>query len=357
MDLISLKRYLDLPYSDGGQRSDAYQRMLELLAETVTANAIDIDHAECERFKAEVAGIREHFGPEGSSEQFSQAVTAISTALERHNRAVSNLARRQGNELQNMVAMLTQTIKSMGAGSEMSATNLEAIAGQLKRASALEDIYQLRLRLGECLKNVRDEATRQRNESQGSVRKLKQELSASQQRLANHGIETDVDRVTGFAGRSAAEVAIHEAADEPEPHFVVVAVLGKMQAINARFGYTVGDEVLCDFAARVAGRLCSRAAFYRWSGPTVIGILQRSEAGNAIRAEVAKVVEDPITKSLVNGEQNAFLTTSAVSMVLPVTPPAGEIIARIDRFVAAQIPNQFCEAGQAAVARDDTALK
>jgi GGDEF domain-containing protein len=343
MDLISLKRYLDLPYGDG-ERSNAYQGMLELLAATVTEHPIDIDHAECDRFKSEVAGIRGRFSRDASSEQFSLAVSAISTALERHHRAVNSLARRQGSELQNMVAMLTQTIKSMGAGSEHSASNLEMIAGQLKRASALEDIYQLRLRLGDCLKNLRDEATRQRNENQGSVQKLKQELAASQQRLANHGIETDVDRVTGFAGRSAAEVAIHEAAEEPEQHYVVVAVLGKMQSINARFGYAVGDEVLCDFAARVAGRLCSRAAFYRWSGPAVIGILRRAETINAIRAEVARVAEDPITKSLVNGEQNAFLTTSAVSMVLPVAPPAGEIIARIDNFVAAQIPKQHCEA-------------
>lgn len=269
---------------------------------------------------------------------------AISQALERHNRSVSNLVHRQGSELQNMISMLAQTIRSLGSASEVSARNLESIAGQLKQASALEDIYQLRIRLGECLKNVCDEATRQRTEGQSRVQVMKQGLAVSQQRLSHHGIETDIDRVTGFAGRSAAEVAIHEAAEAGDSRYVAVAVLEKMQLINARFGYAVGDEVLCEFAALVAGRLCSRAEFYRWSGPTVIGILRRSEPLHVIRAEVSRVIEVPISKSLVTGSQNAFITTTPASMVIPVAPPPADIIARIDRFVAAQLPKEYREA-------------
>ncbi len=337
MALISIKRYLD------ASSPEAYQRMLELLIETVTGHPIDIDHAECERFKSEVAKIQETIGADPTGEQFSQAVEAISQALERHHRSVSNLVQRQGNELQNMISMMAQTIRSLGSASEVSAKNLEGIAVQLKQASALEDIYQLRMRLADCLKNVCDEATRQRTEGQSRLQGMKHELAASQKRLSNHGIEIDIDRVTGFAGRSAAEVAIHEAVEAGDSRYVAVAVLGKMLLINARFGYAVGDEVLCEFAALVAGRLCSRAAFYRWSGPTVIGILQRSEPLHVIRAEVSRLVEVPITKSLTTGSQNAYITTTAASMVVPVASPATEVIASIDRFVAAQIPREYCE--------------
>jgi len=337
MALISIKQYLDLA------SADAYQSMLELLAETVTEHPIDIDHAECERFKSEVAKIQGSFGSDATGEQFSQTVVAISQALERHHRSVGNLVRHQGSELQNMVTMLTQTIASLGSASEVSARNLESIAVQLKQASALEDIYQLRVRLAECLKHVCHEATRQRAEGKSRVQVMKHELAAAQQRLCNHGIETDIDRVTGFAGRGAAEVAIHEAAGSSDTYYAAVAVLGKMQLINARFGYAVGDEVLCEFAALVAGRLCSRAAFFRWSGPTVIGLLQRSEPLHTIRAEVSRLVEVPITKSLVTGSQNAYITTTAASTVIPVTPPPADIIARIDSFVAAQIPKEYLE--------------
>jgi GGDEF domain-containing protein len=337
MALISIKRFLDL--SSG----DAYRHMLELLVETVSEHPINLDHAECERFKAELAEIQERFGADPAGEQFSEAVGSVSQALEQHHRSVANLVRQQGSELQNMIGMLTQTITSLGSASETSARHLEAIALRLKQASALQDICQLRLRLGACLKNMCDEAARQRQESQGNLQVLKEELAATQQRLSNHGIQTEIDRVTGFAGRSAAEVALHDAVQAPESRYVVVAVLGKMQAINARFGYAVGDEVLCEFAARVAGRLCSRAAFYRWSGPTILGILQRPEPLHVVRAEAGRIIEAPIAKSLISGQQNAFISTSAASLVIPVAPPAGELIARIDNFVHGQIPLEYCQ--------------
>ena len=44
---------------------------------------------------------------------------AISQALERHHRSVSNLVQRQGSELQNMISMLAQTIRSLGSASEV----------------------------------------------------------------------------------------------------------------------------------------------------------------------------------------------------------------------------------------------
>jgi GGDEF domain-containing protein len=102
----------------------------------------------------------------------------------------------------------------------------------------------------------------------------------------------------------------------------------------------VGDEVLCEFAARVARKLCSNATFYRWSGPTIVGVLQRTEPLHVIRAEVTRVTEAPISKSLMNGLQNAFITTSAALSVMSIAPPAAELIAKVDRFVAEQVPKE-----------------
>ena len=147
--------------------------------------------------------------------------------------------------------------------------------------------------------------------------------------------------MTGLAGRAAAEVAIQQAANAPNSQYIMVAVLGKMQAINSRFGYAVGDEVLCEFAARIAGRLCSHATFYRWSGPTVIGLLQRTEPLHVIRTEVSRVAETPVSKSLTSGLQNAFITTAPAWLVLPVALPAGDLIMQIDKFVTAQVPKEY----------------
>ncbi|MGC2108714.1 MAG: GGDEF domain-containing protein [Candidatus Korobacteraceae bacterium] len=336
MALISIKRYLD------GPPSEIYQRLLTLLIDTVAPHPVDVDHAECERYRAGITHIQEHFPADATGEQLLEAAEAISHLIESYNRSVTEFVHRQGDELQNMISMLTGTIKSLGSASEHSAKNLEVIETQLKRASALEDIHQLRLRLAECLHKVRDEAARQKNENQVNLDSLKNELASSQHRMAHHGIASVTDPVTGLASRSAAEVAIHEAANIGDIRYLLVAVLGKMQSINARFGYAVGDEVLCEFAARVAGRLCSNASFFRWNGPTIVGILKRPQPMHVVRAEAGRVLEAPISKSLMNGLQNAFITTSAAWSLFPITPPGAELITKIDRFVVGQIPKEFC---------------
>lgn len=320
---------------------ETYQRMLAMLAETATLHPVDIDHTECERFKSEIGRIQERFSSEAKSEQLMVAAGAISQAVASYNQSVTNFIERQGNELQNMISMLTATIMSLGSASDLSAKNLGAIEVQLKSASALEDIRVLRVRLAECLNNVRHEGARQRNETQVSIDSLKHELASSRHRLEHHGIASTTDPATGLASRSAAEVAIHEAANAGDTQYLMIAVLGKMQAINARFGYSVGDEVLCEFAARVVGRLCSHANFYRWSGPTIVGVLQRTEALDVVQSEVCRVTEAPISKALVNGQQNAFITTSAAWLVLPIAPPAADLILKIDQFVTEQIPKEY----------------
>lgn len=335
MPMISIKRYLDFP---AGQK---LQRVVAILAETVTRGPVEVDLSECERFQEEIACIQNRFPAEASVEQLHEAANEIANALERHNRVVGGLIRGQESELQSMIGMLTYTLRSLGSASETSVKNLDSIASQLKHASALGDMRELRLRLDECLKNVRSEAARQKHDNQEKMHVLSEGLSATQQRLSAHGIEADVDRVTGFAGRNAAEVAIHEATNRQETHYVVVAVLSKLQAVNLRFGYSVGDEVLCEFAARVAGSLCNDAQFYRWNGPTLIAILKRTEPLHVLRAEVGRILEEPIVKSLAGGTQNAFITLSATSLVLALARPAGDLIKRIDAFVTSQVPHEL----------------
>ena len=336
MALISIKRYLD------GPPSETYQRILALLVDTITQRPVDVDHAACEKFCGEVLRIQNEFSGASTREQLQEAVDSLNQLLERYNRTVSEFVHRQGDELQNMISMLAATIKSLTSASENSAKNLEAIELELKRTSALDDIYQLRLRLAECLNHVRDEAARQKSESCTNLDQLKNELASTQYRLSHHGIASVTDPVTGLASRSAAEVAILEAVNAGDIRYLLVAVLGKMQAINARFGYAIGDEVLCEFAARVAGRLCSNAAFFRWNGPTIVGILKRPQAIHGVRAEVGRVLEAPISKSLLNGLQNAFITTSAAWDLLPIGPPGRELITKVDQFVSAQIPKEYC---------------
>jgi GGDEF domain-containing protein len=334
MEMISIKQFLDAT----GDSSNLNRRTIELLADTVSQHPCDFDPGASGRFKSEISEVVDGLDSEVSNEQFTRAVHAIHEALQHRNLAANDLFRNQSSELQNMIVMLTQAIRSLTSASEASSHNLDSIATDLKQASALEDIYRLRLRLSECLERVCDEAARQKNDSKDRLETLRQRLVESQQRLAHSGFSTDLDRITGFAGRSTAEAAIRSAVDEGGSRYIVLAVLERMPTINSLFGYAVGDELLCEFATALAGRMASRAVFYRWSGPAVVGILQRLVPLHVVRAEVGRVLSElHISKSIDDGEQTAFITTSAAFQVVPAAAPADALIAGFDKFLAAKI--------------------
>lgn len=105
-----------------------------------------------------------------------------------------------------------------------------------------------------------------------------------------------------------------------------------------RFGYALGDEVLWEFAARVAGGFCNDAQFFRWRDPTLLGIIKRYQPLHIVQEEVHQLLETPVMKSLSGARQNAFITLAPSWMVVPAAAPATDIIKKIDSFVNAQIP-------------------
>jgi GGDEF domain-containing protein len=332
MPLISIKKYLDLA------NSGDYRPILDLLADTVTQHPIAFNSGQSEQFRSDVAAILGQLSVPVDVEQFSTATAAISQALERHNQFVATLISNQSGELQNMVIMLTQAIRSLGSASDVSVRNLEEIAVQLKRTSTLEDVAQLRKRLSECLENLRNETARQKDEHHHNLQALHVKLAESQRRLAKHDIAADVDPVTGFAGRHTAERLIQETLDATKTAFLLVTVLKGIQAINSLFGYDIGDEMMCEFSTALAAHFPSPAAICRWSGPTIVVLLHRPGPIQVLRMELGHAVAAvPTSKVIASGGRKAMANFTTETFVIPVTSPAGGLFSQIDEFVATRV--------------------
>jgi GGDEF domain-containing protein len=332
MPLISIRKYLDLA------NSGDYRPTLDLLAETVTQHPIAFNAAQSEHFRSDVAAILGQLTVPVDVEQFTAAVSAINQALKSHNQSVATLIGNQSGELQNMVIMLTQAIRSLGAASDVSARNLEEIAVQLKHASTLEDVAQLRKRLSECLEKLRTETARQKDDHHRNLQALHVKLAESQRHLAKQGIAADVDPVTGFAGRRTAERSIQETLDARKTGFLLITVLKGIQAINSLFGYDVGDEMMSAFSTALAAQFPSPPAICRWSGPTIVVLLHRPGPIQVLRMELGHAVAAaPTSKVIARRGRNALASFTTETLVIPVTSPAGGLFSQIDEFVATRV--------------------
>jgi diguanylate cyclase (GGDEF)-like protein len=240
--------------------------------------------------------------------------------------------------LHNIISMLTQTMTLIGESSQESAQRLHEIEVQLTRAVMIEDVQQLRMQLDECLRDLRAEANRQKAQAAAQALEIQRQVERANQNIAAIKAGDEIDGVTGLPGRSAAMAVFSKNLGTPGHRYVVIAVVNRMQSINARFGHEVGDQVIKIIADFARVKLSGADYLFRWSGPALVALLERDEIIESIRADIRRISQSHIERMLELGGRKVRVPLSASWLVLPLGGSLPELSKCIDAFVASQVP-------------------
>ena len=131
-------------------------------------------------------------------------------------------------------------------------------------------------------------------------------------------MQPDVDPATGLPGKSEADRAIRAALESPQGKFLVVAVCSRVQAVNARFGYSVGDQVLAAFAEHFKKGLSVRDQIFRWQGPAFVVLLERAERLERVRTEIRQFADTRVDKTIEVGQRTVLIPISATWAIFPL---------------------------------------
>jgi GGDEF domain-containing protein len=336
-DMISLKSYFS---REPGNESD-YRRIISLFLQGIALHAVEGDPADHERFRVDINKCLTSVAPETPLSDLLVLVGSALRAMEDYNKLTSRFVRRQSTELHHMVSMLTKTIISIGDSSEHSVTRLQDIEKSMESTKAVEDIQLLKMRLGECLEAVRDEAKRQKTEGQIALASLKQELENSHETVGSVRIQRELDASTGLLAKAEADRAIREAMQSPRGKFLLIAVCSRVQAVNARFGYAVGDRVLGTFAEHFKKGLAASDQIFRWQGPSLIAVLERQERIERVRSEIQRFADTKLEKTTEVGQRTVLIPISAAWSIFPIAPPLEALLKQVEAFTTAQAPRDY----------------
>jgi GGDEF domain-containing protein len=313
----------------------AYHRVISLLLRGLSLHVLEGDQADFAQFRADLATLENCLTPELPVAETMVIVGAALQALEDYNFRTGRFVRMQGTELQKMVAMLTETIISIGSTSEQSVHRLQDIEKHVERAQASEDIQLVKRRLGECLEVIREEALRQRSENTAMVERLRLQAETSNQTMSSAAAE-ELDAATGLPRKPQAERAIREALCSPPRYFVVIAVIGRFQAIHARFGEALGDRVLKRFKDHLQSRLAKGDRLFRWSGPALVALIERPDGLDKVRTEIRRFASAKADSAFEVGARSVLVPISAAWSVFAAQPTAEALFKQIELFVANQ---------------------
>lgn len=149
------------------------------------------------------------------------------------------------------------------------------------------------------------------------------------------------DSLTGLANRRSllalAGPAMATAAERGAPVAMILADIDHFKAINDRHGHEVGDRVITQAAALLAGSGRSQDVVARWGGEEFLMLLpdtslaQAMQLAEQIRLQAPGAHGNDIDAS---GDPNRYTLSLGVTEATPRAPPGecvGEAIARADR--------------------------
>ena len=162
---------------------------------------------------------------------------------------------------------------------------------------------------------------------------LKKELESSRRGIEGMARATPtLDEATGLPGKAEAERAIRVALGSPQGKFVVIAVCSRVQAVNARFGYAVGDRMLGALAEHFKKGLSARDQLFRWQGRALVALLERAERIDRIRTEVRRFADVKFDQTIEVGQRTVLIPISASWSIFALAPPLDALVKQLEAF-------------------------
>jgi GGDEF domain-containing protein len=327
----------------GASEKSAFVDSILLLMQEIVSQSIVADPGQFEEFKAKIGELRKEF--EGAPDHPKEIAKAVAATLKQYNEGALVSFRSHSGDLEGIVSALTQAISSVAANGEEAMSRLETVQKQFEKAASLNDIRAVRTRFAEHLERAREETLRQQTELSDMVSgvigefKRMQDRASKSQEVIEKSLIYSPDALTGLPGRGYAEAILVEAHSRLTPSYATVFVVERLEAVTARFGFSVADEMLLRFSQHLAQGLTNAHNLFRWSPSGFLSFIVSSGRQAEIRQEIQKVASTRLDKTVEFGTRTALLPISCQYAFKPVlrTLAPQALIGEFDAFVSSVV--------------------
>jgi GGDEF domain-containing protein len=331
--VISLKKFL----SAGDDDARSNSRLAWLILEAVACHSVQSDPSEHQAFQAALRQIVAKMDEAKRNDEMLVLAGEAIHSMETYNRGVQRSLGSQIKELQAIVSLFTRSLLQVAKGSAGSAAKLHHIERQIEKSSQSEDLRILKSQLEESLEVICGEAVEHERRSAEIASQIRDTMSRPESAAVLSEAVADLDMVTGLPNFRAAEQAIRAAIAARTSTYAVLFCVERVEVINGRFGFTIGDRILMLYGQHLAQRLSAADRLFRWRGPGFLALIDRTGPEISIRAEMARLVSARLEQEVELGDRSVLLPVSASWMLTSVANCSIEQVSqKLDKFAATQ---------------------
>lgn len=255
---------------------ETYARTLEHLEQHLSGQAARRFHIEGLDFAAQRAALSQGGETPGFGLPVLESVShEVELSLRKFSERLCEHAC-SSQDLLDVASVLRQAVDGMLELGGKNERVMRTVAGRLRTANESDNVATLRLivRLQSAeLVRVADGASREHKALAISLRNQVAELAAGL-RVAYQ--EARRDTLTGLLNRRGLEELMGQFEKRDTPRCLILLDLDRFKAINDKFGYLVGDELLRQIALRIQSALLPTCVAARWGGDEFVVLVDGS---------------------------------------------------------------------------------
>jgi GGDEF domain-containing protein len=295
-----------------------------------------MDAVELETFQASLRHLIAKMELSASDGETLVMVGEAIKSIETYNRGVERSIGSQIKELQSIVSLFMRSMLQVSKSSAASASKLRLIERQIEKTCQAEDLRTIKGQLQQSLEGICAEAAEGERRGERMAEELRDALGRPETSAVLTEAVAGLDLVTGLPGFRAAEKAMREVISAKTGGYLVLFQVDRLELINGRFGFAVGDRILSLFAEHVSRRLSKADRLFRWRGAGLLAVLERSASEVAVRAEIARIVSVRLEEQIDIGSRSVLLPIAASWVLTSATDSTMEALSqKLEKFALA----------------------
>ena len=260
---------------------------LLILLRGIQNHSVNADSADAQEFRAELAALESRFKGKENAHQLVDSAVEI---LDKYGAQANQVITRQKSGLAAAASELDNAIKALPEmqGNPERWSRLEE---QIKAISPEDNLEVAKARLCADVAAARAEALQERHKIgvvfSGILGKV--DFSTSQGANETSRPEGSVytpDQLTGLPARAYAEAELKRAHSQAPACYLALFVVKRLALINARFGYSRGDEVLLKVVVHLAQSLPDFNNLFRWTPCAFLTVAPPNVSYKELRSKV-----------------------------------------------------------------------
>jgi GGDEF domain-containing protein len=256
------------------------------------------DGTDGQDFRAQLAALENKFQGKDNARQLVDSAVEI---LDKYGIQTNQLIAQQKSGLATVGTELSQAVKILPE-IQQSAERFKKLEERVNAISAQDNIDEVKERLCADIAAARAEALQESNKISelfsGVVGKLDIPGRGAGQTSRPAGLVYAADPLTGLPARASAEAELARAHGQLPDCFLALFVVKRVALINAKFGYSRGDQVLLKVVMHLTQSLPEFNNLFRWAPCAFLAMAPPDTSYKELRAKVQIIELTRLTPTL-----------------------------------------------------------